>query len=194
MTTKIEVTDLDLTETRRHGSLPDRADVDFEGTITINGNKLPVNLHLFRVDKEGWQIGKWNASIRINEKPMSKYTPEPGASSSGKAILQPLYDFPEHCLYCHSESDTAVAVADVVHPWLHKRGFENIASGTGHRVKVDGKWTCTKTKWFIFDFFCSEQGPIKHGKSRRQFYHTESRVVVCPVHGKFRQKKEECSL
>lgn len=142
--------------------LPERADVDFKGTITINQKKLPFKLHLFRVDKDGWEIGKWNASIDINEPKRTVNHPDGP---------------PESCPRCKEEVASEVAV--VVHRWLEDKGFP---VATGHKL------------WWIFNLYFDTQGPITRGKSRRMFYHTETRKVKCPIHGNFTYKKEETDL
>lgn len=137
--------------------LPERADVDFKGIITINQKKLPFKLHLFRMDEKGWEIGKWYASININ-KPK-------------KTVL------PESCPRCKEQ--VASEAAAIVHRWLEDKGFP---VATGHKL------------WWIFNLYFDTQGPITRGKSRRLFYHTETRKVKCPIHGNFTYKKEETDL
>lgn len=117
-------------------------------------------MHLFRIDQDGWQIGKWNASIDINSKPIKEVGGYP--------------DVPEACPRCKEEVASEVSI--VVHRWLEDKGFP---VATGHKL------------WWIFNLYFDTQGPITRGKSRRQFYHTETRKVKCPIHGNFTCKKEE---
>lgn len=180
--TRIDVSDLQLVETHKDIKLPERSDVDFKGSIKINGRTLPVKLHLFRVDKEGWQIGKWNASMTINEQPLPNIRDKDYINK-----------FPATCCDCHKESAVAKAVAKVVHPWLNAQGYE-IGEGIGHRVVRKGVASVTRTLWWLFDFYCDHVGPKTYGRSRRQFYHTETREVTCPVHGTFTMTGEELSL
>lgn len=176
----ILVTDVVLNERYRNvTNLPERADVVFDGTLKINGRQLPLELRLFRLDKEGWQIGKWYVSIDINKPTRSRFV-----SSSN------VPDSAETCGMCHKESRTAKAVAKVIGAKLKGAGFE-LAPGVGHRT---GKGSVTKPFWWLFDLYADRQGPIKYGQSRRLYYHTESRKITCPVHGVFVQEKQELSL
>jgi hypothetical protein len=199
VTTSIKVDHLDIHQKgeMRKATDPEnpRSDVDFNGTITINGRKLPFELHLFRVDKQGWQIGKWYASMKINEKPRSEWKNREEVEEKGMLKSIPFPDLPENCCYCHKESDVSFAVAAVVHKYLNDRGFE-IAAGIGNqRIRVGrGKYKMSEAPWWLFDLYVDSQGPVKYGKSRRTFYHKETRDVVCPVHGAYRLEKEESSL
>lgn len=183
---KIVVNDFKLTETDRHGALPERADVTFTGTITINGRTMPCELHLFRSDKEGWAIGKWYASMDINKQPHPQFKDYPTGEDYMNAM-------PTECYYCHKESKVAKAVAKVIHKWLNGMGYE-IADGIGHRVVRKGVAQCTRAPWWLFHLWCDSAGPIEYGESKHRFYHTESREVVSPVYGKYTKVTNESSM
>jgi hypothetical protein len=160
-----------------------RDDVDFAGNLTINGRKLPFKLHLFR-EQRGRQSGEWYASMSINEKPYGAM----GNKEEGFPDLQ------EECCECGNDSPVALAVAAKIHKWLNECGYK-IAPGVGNtRVKVNGRYTMSKSPWWIFHVYVDSQGPVKYGKSRRQMYHKETRKVVSPIYGEYTLVKEESSL
>lgn len=146
-----------------------RHDVDFVGTVTIKGKPLPAKLHLFRLGEPGDRPGYWYPSLDLN------------AGAQGDA-LRDVLNLPEYCQHCHRGSDVAKATAAVLFPWLAAQGYQLVSRLDVHEP------------WWLFDVTVDQQGPVSYGRSNRRFYHRKSRDVVCPIHGCFRQVKDESSF
>lgn len=178
----IDVTDITLKETERHGNYADptkdnRADVYFEGTMTVNDRVLPCEVHLFRIDKKGWQAGSWYVTMSVNERKNWR---------EGVAPRDVVDAFPEHCHECHKDSYVGKAFAKATFPILQRMGF-SLASGIG----AEG----SKSDWWLMDVSCDSQGERKAMNARtRMFYYKQRRLIVCPIHGEFIQETEESSL
>jgi hypothetical protein len=178
----INVTNVALRETERHGDVNDpekgnRADVYFGGTITVNGKLLPCIVHLFRVDKEGWQKGSWYVTMNVNE----------NVNWNKNIPTRDMFEaLPEHCTNCHKEGYVGKAFAAAIFPLLRSKGF-NLASGIGYKG--------SKCDWWLMNVTCEKQGPrIAGNRPSRSFYYKQRRQVTCPVHGEFIQETEESSL
>ena len=180
----VNVTNVALKETQRLGDLsgPDkRADVYFGGTITVNGRLLPVELHLFRVDKDGWQSGSWYTTLNVNE----NKNWEKDAIARGVPKRDVFYHFPQYCKECHKESYVGIALAKAIFPMLREKGF-NLASGIGYKGRP--------CDWWLMDITVDKQGERIVGGRARQFTYKQRQQVTCPIHGEFIQETEESSL
>jgi len=177
----VNVTNVTLKETERHGDVNDpekgnRADVYFGGTITVNGKVLPCEVHLFRVDKEGWNKGSWYVTMSVNE----------NKNWNENVSTRDMFDaLPEHCKECHKESYVGKAFAEAVFPLLRSKGF-NLAPGVGYRGQ--------NCDWWMMDVTCDKQGERIAGSRSRRFTYKQRRQVTCPIHGEFIQETEESSL
>ncbi len=175
----INVSNVNLTERERFGSLPERADVYFEGTVTVNSRVMPCEVHLFRVDKDGWQAGHWYVTMDLNQdKDWRKNHTD--YRNDFDNILQ------EQCHECHKDSYVGKALAAAIHPVLVSKGFK-LAEGIGDRGG--------KSPWWLMNVYTDGQGEREVMKGRaRMFHYKQRRNIVCPIHGEFVQETEESSL
>jgi hypothetical protein len=179
------VTDLRLpeiyenTSEKSHDDAFDRHDRKYRGTVKVNGQSLPIVVHLLVLDRNKPNPnGHWSLTVHLNATDIYK-----GVVHDGK------YWQHDNCLRCEpseekevvddyaTPDDTRQAVLPVVRKWLAAKGV---------RVKVSEFDHC-------HTYFCSKP---KRAKAEMVSGHmpafaTNNWRCHCPVHGKFVYEVEE---
>lgn len=150
----------------------ERKDHYFAGTVVVNGKEIPTNLHVMTADGSIVDdVGGWYVTAELN-RPKKVYDLE-----NNKRLAK-------ECDRCcggdgimtrESKSETAVALAQVLFPWL---------AGMGYQIKRSSK----KGGWWLFDCFGTV---IKEEYKKGGWWHTWTYDIDCPVHGRVSVKYRE---
>jgi hypothetical protein len=148
--------------------------VCFDGEVTINGHELKFDLNIKKSDGSVKAAkGKWLAYIDVNKRHCEDRYDWRNKDNIAAAVVR--------CNLC-ANRHTALVMADVIFSKLRLLGYD-IYECSYH---VGG--------WGGFYMYPDSVKYKGEKNSRRQFYYKLLTEIVCPVHGRFIQEDEECSL